>query len=170
MTSTKLFPAAVLAILGSLVLNACAKKEPGPAAREGASRVPGVTDRTKLPPSGKQGPPGEAASLAGDWKAGEKLFAERCAGCHGSQGTGGVLNPGSDEGLVPALNPVPPHLLGEDPAVFAANLDRFMQHGSLPNGPNPELIMPDWGDSRVLSQKQIADLEAYVMRLNGVER
>jgi mono/diheme cytochrome c family protein len=30
--------------------------------------------------------------------------------------------------------------------------------------------MPDWGDSKTLTQRQVADVEAYIMRLNGVSR
>jgi len=30
--------------------------------------------------------------------------------------------------------------------------------------------MPDFGDSHALTQAQIADLEAYVLSLNGVDR
>jgi mono/diheme cytochrome c family protein len=170
-----------LAALGLLVAAACTKKEPSPAPSAGTTsaqteqapaqaQVPAFADRAKIPLSGKQGPPGEAASLVGDSQAGEALFAANCASCHGPQGTDKVPNPGSDDGTVPPLNPIDPHLADPDPAVFAANIDRIIQHGSIPNGPDPALFMPDWGDSGTLTQKQIADLEAYVMKLNGVTR
>ena len=48
------------------------------------------------------------------------------------------------------------------------HIDQFIQHG-LPNaegGPN----MPNFGDSHALTQAQIADLEAYVLSLNGIDR
>jgi mono/diheme cytochrome c family protein len=179
MVPKKRFLITVLAAFGLLILTSCAKKEAGQAGgttpgqavqAPSQAQAPAVADRAKIPLSGKQGPPGEAASLVGDGMSGEALFAKTCASCHGPQGTDKILNPGSDDGMVPSLNPIDPQLADNDPAVFAANIDRFLQHGSVPDGSNPELFMPDWGDSRTLTQKQIADLEAYVMRLNGVTR
>jgi mono/diheme cytochrome c family protein len=157
---------AVLAL--SLIAQAAKGGQKAPAGSE--AQVPPFVEKSKIPASGKQGPPGEAASLAGDAARGATLFAQFCAVCHGAQGTDKVLNPGSDDGTVPPLNPIDPHLADANPAAFAANIDRIIQHGSVPDGPDPRLIMPDWGDSKTLSQQQIADLEAYVMRLNGVNR
>jgi mono/diheme cytochrome c family protein len=180
MASKNSFFVAAAAVLGLLFLAACTKREAGPAGggttpgqtiqAPSQAKAPGFADRSKIPLSGKQGPPGEAASLAGDGNAGEGLFAANCASCHGPRGTDKVPNPGSDDGTVPPLNPIDPNLASKDPAVFAANIDRLIQHGSVPDGPDPALVMPDWGDSQALTQKQIADLEAYVMRLNGVTR
>jgi len=53
-------------------------------------------------------------------------------------------------------------------AAFAREIDLFIQHGSRPSGPNPMLSMVPWGDAKRLTQQQIADVEAYVMQLNGV--
>lgn len=133
-------------------------------------QVPAFADRLKIPASGKQGPPAEAATLSGNWKSGKVLYERRCEPCHGRRGAGSVKNPGSDDGTVPPLKPIDPALAGKTPAAFAANIDRIIQHGSIPDGRNPALFMPNWGDSRALSQKEIADVEAYVMRLNGVRR
>jgi mono/diheme cytochrome c family protein len=133
-------------------------------------QVPAFADRSRVPASGKQGPPGEAANLTGNWEQGKALFARNCQSCHGPEGTDKVPNPGSDDGTVPPLNPIDPHLADKNPLVFAANIDRIIQHGSIPDGPHPLLFMPDWGDSKALSQQEIADLEAYVMHLNGVSR
>jgi hypothetical protein len=40
---------------------------------------------------------------------------------------------------------------------------------STPNA-SPRLKMPSFGNTNALTQPQIADLEAYVMQLNGVDR
>lgn len=115
--------------------------------------------------------PGPAASIHGDPVAGRTLFAQDCAGCHGARGTGGVDNPGSDDGTVPSLNPIDPGFLDDsqgDPAIFAQEMDLFVQHGSRPSGDNPKISMVGWGDHNLLSQNQLADIEAYVMQLNGV--
>jgi mono/diheme cytochrome c family protein len=135
-----------------------------------APLVPAFADKARIPASGKQGPPAEAAMLAGNWKRGEALFTKDCRSCHGPQGTDKVPNPGSDDGTVPPLKPIDPELANKNPSRFAANIDRYIQHGSIPTGPHPALFMPNWGDSRNLSQQAIADLEAYIMRLNGVRR
>ncbi len=157
---------AVFTMLASGVSDA----KSGGNARSGLPRVPAFADRSRIPASGKQGPPAEAATLRGDWKRGKALFGKRCAPCHGPRGTDKVKNPGSGDGTVPPLNPIDPALADKTPSAFAANIDRIIQHGSIPDGPNPALFMPDWGDSRTLSQRQIADVEAYVMRLNGVRK
>ena len=131
-------------------------------------QIPGFAVRSKIPLSGKQGPPGKAAALIGDRKKGENLFTKNCQSCHGPQGKDNVPNPGSSDGTVPPLNPIDPELANKKPSVFAANIDRFIQHGSIPTGSNPVLFMPNWGEK--LSQPALADLEAYIMHLNGVTR
>jgi mono/diheme cytochrome c family protein len=161
-----------LVLLAALALGLAAEaKRGGQETPTGTkAQTPSFVEKSKIPASGKQGPPGEAASLVGDPARGATLFGEFCAACHGAQGTDKVPNPGSDDGTVPPLNPIDPHLANPDPALFAANIDRIIQHGSVPDGPDPRLVMPDWGDSQTLSQQQIADLEAYIMHLNGVNR
>ncbi len=116
------------------------------------------------------GPPGPAARIVGSSHHGATLFATNCTTCHGSAGRGGVANPGSDAGAVPALRPVSRALFSRDPDAFAANLDRFLQHGGHPAGPSPLMSMPDFGDGETLTQAEIADIEAYVMSVNGVSR
>jgi len=86
--------------------------------------------------------------------------------CHGDQGKGGVSNPGSTDGTIPALNPIDATLVNTDPKVYATNLDLFLQHGSTPAGDKPAKQMAAWGDSGTLTQQQIADVIAYVMSLN----
>src|SRR5208283_4413492 len=89
---------------------------------------------------------------------------------HGSKGTFGMPNPGSDDGKVPRLNPIQRELYSTDPKVFAANIDRFIQHGSVPAGNRASLSMFAFGDSHTLTQQEIANVEAYVMSINGVDR
>ncbi len=113
------------------------------------------------------GDPGPALNLKGDPTKGAQVFAVKCQACHGNQGKGGVKNPGSTDGTVPALNPVDEAMGKGNPMVFARTLDLFVEHGSTPDGPNPALIMPSFGDSKTLSPQQIADVIAYVMSLNG---
>jgi hypothetical protein len=71
---------------------------------------------------------------------------------------------------VPELNPIDPDLASSNPQVFADNIDRIIQHGSIPDGSDPQLHMPAFGDSNSLTQQEIADLEAYVLQLNNVDR
>ena len=112
------------------------------------------------------GGPGAAVGLTGVAATGGQLFVTNCQKCHGEQGVGGVANPGSDDGSVPPLNPINETLIDKDPAVYATNLDLFIEHGSTPAGPNPEQKMPAWGDEKKLNAQQIADLIAYLMSLN----
>jgi cytochrome c len=112
------------------------------------------------------GGPGKALSLTGDVKNGEKVFADKCAVCHGDQGKGGVANPGSDDTTIPALNPIDETLANKDPKVFAANVDLFIEHGSTPEGDNPTKVMLPFGDTQILQPQEIADVIAYVISLN----
>ena len=131
-------------------------------------------------PSGVEGPPseeealkettGKAAFIIGSAENGANLFKDECVSCHGPEGKGGVQNPGSDDGTVPPLSPIDRKLYDKDAKVFVANIDRIIQHGSVPEGPHPVLHMPAWGDSRSLTQQKIANLEAYILKLNGVDR
>ena len=77
-----------------------------------------------------------------------------------------MVNPGSDDGTVPPLNPIDPTLVDPDYKTFAYNLDLFLQNGSTPEGPNAAFQMPAWGADDGLSQQQIADVIAYIISLN----
>ena len=116
------------------------------------------------------GPPGEAADIIGSAKHGATLFQTNCTSCHGDKGTGGVANPGSEDGTVPPLNPIDEEFADTTPQIFAENIDRVVQHGSVPPGSNPQRVMPAFGDNNTLTQQEIADIEAYVLQLNGVDR
>jgi mono/diheme cytochrome c family protein len=109
---------------------------------------------------------GEALSLKGDSLVGTQIYLDHCQMCHGPQGQGGILNPGSDDGTVPVLNPIDPTLANSDSSTFAYNVDLFIQNGSRPAGVNPARFMPPWGSQNGLTQQQIADVIAYIISLN----
>jgi mono/diheme cytochrome c family protein len=119
---------------------------------------------------GPQGPPGPASFVIGNVDLGEYLFKQNCEQCHGSLGKGNVLNPGSADGFVPALSPASSKLFNENAQTFVNNIDPYLQHGSLPAGPNPVLRMLAFGDTESLTQQMITNVEAYVLYLNGVDR
>jgi mono/diheme cytochrome c family protein len=120
-----------------------------------------------------------AAGVIGDKEHGAILFHQSCIMCHGPHGdnknayNGYYVNANMANGDlapkgVPRLNPIDRAVFSSDPQAFINHIDQFLQHG-IPNtegGPN----MPAFGDSHALSQAQIADLEAYVLSLNGVDR
>ncbi len=119
---------------------------------------------------GPQGEPGMAVTIIGSAEHGAIIFAGTCSSCHGPQGTGGITNPGSKDGTIPLLNPIDRDEFSPDPKTFAEKIDLYIQHGSRPEGPNPQVSMLPFGDSNALTQQQIADLEAYILSLNGVDR
>ncbi|MEJ2351955.1 MAG: c-type cytochrome [Anaerolineales bacterium] len=150
---------------------------------QGVSQLPTATPmppeptETPLPPGAptleparpsEPGGPGPAAALTGNITNGEPDFGLFCAKCHGPEGVQGIPNPGSDDGSVPPLNPIDPTIANQNPQIFTTNVDLFIEHGSVPEGPSPLILMPSFGDSKMLSDQQIADLIAYVMYLNGV--
>jgi mono/diheme cytochrome c family protein len=112
------------------------------------------------------GGPGDAINLTGDATSGAQIFANNCQTCHNAQGKGGIANPGSGDGTVPALNPIDPTIKNSDYKTFATNIDLFVQHGSTPEGTSPTFSMPAWGDKNALTQQQIADVIAYIISLN----
>jgi cytochrome c len=114
--------------------------------------------------------PGIAVTIIGSTDHGAILFENGCTSCHGPRGTGKVANPGSKDGMVPSLNPVDQDEFSPDPKVFVEKIDLFIQHGSRPEGPNPRFIMLPFGDTHALTQQQIADIEAYILSLNGEDR
>jgi ubiquinol-cytochrome c reductase cytochrome b subunit len=123
-------------------------------------------------PSSKVNPSlvAKAAYLVGNPSHGKKLFDKQCMRCHGKDGKDNVPNPGSDDGTVPPLNPIDRTIYNSNPVTFAENIDRFIQHGSTPEGPNPQKSMPAFGDDLKLTQQMIAEIQAYVLKLNKVNR
>jgi mono/diheme cytochrome c family protein len=105
--------------------------------------------------------------VTGNPTTGQSLFVANCQKCHKPQGQGGVNNPGSNGGTVPALNPIDSTIGNSDPLVFAYNVDLFVEHGSTASGSSPQLSMPAWGDQKKLTDQQIADVIAYLIRLSN---
>lgn len=144
------------------------------------STAPGTAPATSAPAAGgtpteeasgiprptNPGGPGPALGLTGDANSGAQIFSANCAVCHGAEGKGGNPNPGSTDGTIPSLNPIDPLLKNPDPKVFAYNIDLFIEHGSTPDGPGPTFSMPAWGDKKLLTPQQIADVIAYLISLN----
>jgi ubiquinol-cytochrome c reductase cytochrome b subunit len=143
------------------------KKTPSTSAGSSSS---GLQQYPEAAGTAQKGRPGQAAYMIGNAKHGGDIFKQKCASCHGPRGTDKVPNPGSDDGFVPALNPIDQDLINKDPQTFAINIDTFIQHGSVPSGPNPQFHMLAFGDDHTLTQQQIANLEAYIMHLNVVNR
>jgi uncharacterized repeat protein (TIGR01451 family) len=168
---------AVCLVLGTLLLSSHSSFAEGEAPRPNPlssepPRFPLYSDQVVISPSVNLESTGRAASIHGDPAHGREVFAARCSVCHGARGTGGIPNVGSEDGTVPPLNPFDNSGFLEeaagDPATLAASLDRFIQHGSRPGGLNPDRSMIPWGDRQLLTQNDIADVESYVMQLNGM--
>jgi mono/diheme cytochrome c family protein len=123
-------------------------------------------DENEIAAPSNSGGLGEAANLTGDPVAGKQVYISQCQLCHGVDGQGNVLNPGSDDGTVPPLNPIDPSLVSLDDKTNAANIDLFIQNGSTPSGVNPARLMPPFGAQNGLTQQQIADVIAYLLSLN----
>ena len=112
------------------------------------------------------GDAGRAVTLDGDAGSGQAEFGLFCAACHGPEGVQGVPDPGSEDGAVPELNPIDSTIANADPAIFAVNVDLFVEHGSVPEGNRPRMMMPPFGDNHMVSDQQVANLIAYVIHLN----
>jgi len=109
----------------------------------------------------------QSTGIIGDKEHGAILFHQSCIMCHGPHGDPKTPGFNAPKG-VPSLNPIDRNVFNADPQAFVEHIDQFIQHG-IPNtegGPN----MPNFGDSHALTQAQIADLEAYVLSINNVDR
>ncbi len=149
--------------------------------------VPAIPSATPLPPQptetpapaggptpeparpSNEGGPGNAVNLTGNADRGQVDFGQYCATCHGPEGIAGRPNPDSDDGAVPGINPIDPTIANADRKTFATNVDLFIEHGSVPAGTKPQIMMPPFGDNKLLTDQQIADIIAYVLALNGVK-
>jgi mono/diheme cytochrome c family protein len=129
-------------------------------------QAPAKTGEAEVARPSNPGDPGTAIGLMGDPHRGAEVFRANCLRCHNAEGKGGIANPGSADGTIPPLNPIDPTLTGTDAKEFAYNIDLFVEHGSTPEGKNPQLTMPAFGEQRMLMQQQIADVIAYVIGLN----
>jgi mono/diheme cytochrome c family protein len=129
-----------------------------------------VTSPEDVAKPSNPGDPGQAVSLTGNAQSGLVVFGQYCAFCHGPAGVDplGLPNPGSEDGVVPALSPIDVTLVQSDPATNAANVDLFIEHGSVPGGDGPKIMMPAFGDQKLLLPQQIADVISYILSLNGV--
>jgi mono/diheme cytochrome c family protein len=145
---------AIVSIL-VLVLAACS-----------SAATPSAADSEKIPKPSNAGPTGDAVNLTGDATKGADIFTANCVACHGAEGKAPVPNPGSTDGTVPSLNPIDEALYNADAKVFAQNIDLFIEHGSTPEGTSPALKMTAFGDTKVLTPQDIADVMAYVISLN----
>ena len=142
----------------------------GPSAPPVPAGPPQKTAPTPAVATGPHGPPGAASFVIGSVELGTTIFHQNCEPCHGPQGKDKVPNPGSTDGTVPPLNPIDPALFNKNAQTFVNNIDPYIQHGSVPEGPNPVLRMLPFGDSQSLTQQMIANVEAYSLHLNGVDR
>jgi ubiquinol-cytochrome c reductase cytochrome b subunit len=138
-----------------------------PAQKE--QRTASASPSSAPPAADAQAPPVTVVKKIGDPGHGAILFDLNCAKCHGKAGEGHVPNPGSQAGMVSPLAPISRGLFSDDPVVFAENIDRLIQHGATPPGPGPALRMPAFGATRSLTGQEIANIEAYVLFLNGVD-
>jgi ubiquinol-cytochrome c reductase cytochrome b subunit len=110
---------------------------------------------------------GQSVHIVGNGEHGLVLYQENCARCHGPEGKVNASDSSSLPG-VPSLVPIRKELYSTDPQQFVRNIDGFLQHGvnNRAGGPN----MPALGDTHTLTQAQMADIEAYVLKVNGVNR
>src|SRR5271157_3150161 len=129
------------------------------------ANVPTATLEPALPSN--SGGTGAAITLVGDPDRGKPLFGQYCAACHGPQGVLGIPNPGSDDGTVPDINPIDPTILNSNYKTFASNVDVFIEHGSIPSGPSPMIMMPPFWDNKLLTAQEISDIISYLIQLNG---
>ena len=104
--------------------------------------------------------PGKAVGLTGDPLAGKVVYDAYCKSCHGTAGTGGIVNPGTDDGTVPELKPI------DNDFKDATAMDVVIEHGSTPEGADTASKMPAFGDEGALKPQQIADVIAYILQIN----
>ncbi len=124
--------------------------------------------------------PSVASRTIGGADHGRLVYGAYCVQCHGPQGKGGVPNPGSADGTIPEINPMDPELTGAekgkpiDVQKFVDGVDAFLQNGSVPESDpetaDPKYKMPSFGNTNAMTQPQIANVEAYVLQINGVDR
>ncbi|MHB1652931.1 MAG: c-type cytochrome [Desulfitobacteriaceae bacterium] len=124
--------------------------------------------KTGVPSNNNQTPGTASTSMFGNAQNGATLYTQNCQVCHGPAGAANGKYPGIGAVTDPNANTaMDSGLYDVNPAIFARNLDAMLQHGSNPGGGLSP--MPNWGDSGMMSQDKIADVEAYVMTLSNVK-
>lgn len=167
----------VVIAIGSLTYLGATEQPPTPAP---ATAAPPATPASALNETPTPGP-SVASYTIGSTDDGQRIFVAYCQQCHGVDGKKGIDNPNSSDGTIPAINPIDPSISGADdkghiPNVqtFVDQMDVFIQNGSTPSpasdGVDPKYKMPSFGNTYQMTQAQIADVEAYVLQLNGVSR
>ena len=94
-----------------------------------------------------------ANRIVGEWEHGQVLYKQYCMICH---------NP--DRKNIPSLTPIRRDLYRDNADDFVQQIDPIIQNGS------PRTGMPAFKDPQMLAQAQIADIEAYILHVNGVDR
>jgi mono/diheme cytochrome c family protein len=148
----------VLVLVVLVVLSALGAGGPTEIVSQPAGKASSVTATASAAP--KQAPPATAPFTVGNAGHGGTLFVGFCQQCHGAQGKG--------TDAAPSLNPIDSSFVSRDPQSFAANIDSLIQEGSV--DASGTVLMPAFGQTAAMTQPQIADVEAYVMSLNGVDR
>ena len=143
-----------------------ASTRPSPAALAPATSQPADTKTTPGPPT--TGGAALAAGMIGNAAHGRTLYGQYCGYCHGEGAMGVGARSSPRPGVIPPLSPIRKDLFSSDPARFADNIDRIIQNGSMP--PGGGAVMPAFGATNALTQPQIANIEAYILDINGVDR
>jgi ubiquinol-cytochrome c reductase cytochrome b subunit len=172
--SMALFALMVIGISVLTYLGATSQPEPLAAPKGSPPPTPESSIVSTPPVPG----PSIASHTIGGADHGKAIFISYCVPCHGAEGKGGVPNPKSADGTVPEVNPMDPEITGEkrpfDVQFFVDNIDAYIQNGSAAEpeneGDTPKYSMPSFGNTYAMTQAQIADVEAYVLQLNGTER
>jgi mono/diheme cytochrome c family protein len=167
--------AIIIVAIGGLTWLGATEQPPPPTAPKGS---PPATPDSAIESTPVVPGPTVASYTIGGTEHGQAIFVAYCQACHGAEGKGGVSNPQSTDGTVPELNPMDPEISGKarpyDVQFFVDNIDKYIQNGSVPDpdkdGNNPKYKMPSFGNTYALSQAQIADVEAYVLAINGTKR
>ena len=151
-----------------------------PLATQAVVAAPAPTPAAAIEPTPTAPGPSLASHTIGSAEHGKDLFAVYCLQCHGPEGKKGIANPNSVDGEVPAINPMDAAFTGAEkgqPIVaqkFVDGIDVVIQNGSTPDATptasEPKYKMPSFGNTYALTQPQIANIEAYVLEFNGVQR
>ena len=165
----------IVAVLGGLTWLGATEQPPAPTPVTGS---PPATPDSAIEPTPTVPGPTVASYTIGGTEHGQAIYVAYCEPCHGADGKGGVVNPQSADGTVPALNPIDPEISGKkkpyDVQFFVNNIDSDIQNGSVPDpdkdGNDPKYKMPSFGNTYALSQQQISDVEAYVLAINDTQR